>query len=87
MKTVILSRPVSEHARTVDEFVHEFSRRYPDRRLELVNIDSREGSAMAKSYDITRYPAILVLQDNGSSMMVWQDENLPLLDEVISYLH
>jgi hypothetical protein len=87
MKTVIVYRPNSEHGRKVEEFVHEYTRRYPAHRLEVMNIDSRDGSAIASLYDITSYPAILALNDDGSASMVWQDEMLPLLDDVAGYTH
>lgn len=87
MKTVILYRPVSEHARKVEEFVHEYTRRYPTHRVEILNIDTREGSVTASLYDITSYPAILALNDDGSASMIWQDEQLPLIDDVAGYTH
>lgn len=85
MKAVIIYRPNSEHGRLVDEFAHQFSRLHPDIHLELLNIDGREGSAMASLYDIVSYPAILALQDDGSANMVWEGDELPLIDEVAGY--
>lgn len=86
MKTVILYRPNSDHARRVEEFIHEYNRGYTNVRLEAVNVDSRDGAALASLYDIMSYPAIMVLQDDGAASMVWQGDQLPLLDEVESYL-
>jgi hypothetical protein len=85
MKTVIIYRPMSEFARSVEEFVHEFSRRYPDRPLEVLDIDGRDGGAMMSLYDIQNHPAVLALRADGSVSMVWQGEQMPLLDEVVSY--
>jgi hypothetical protein len=85
MKLVVLYRPVSEHRRAVEEFIHEYTRRYPSGRLEILNIDTREGSAIASIYDITSYPGVLALRDDGAASMVWQGETLPLLDEVAGY--
>jgi len=82
---VVLYRPESEHGRPVEEFVREFQHRYQDDKLELVNIDSREGNATASLYDIVQYPAILVLQTDGSLQNMWQGDALPLLDEVAAY--
>lgn len=84
MKVVIIYRPNSEHARSVDDFVYEFSRIYPDIHLELLNVDGRDGSAMASLYDVMSYPAILALQGDGSVNSVWQG-TVPLLDEVAAY--
>lgn len=86
MKVVVVYRSNSEHGRKTEEFIHEFSRRYPGRKLEALNVDGREGDAMAALYDVTRYPAILVLRDDGGMSMMWQGENLPLIDEIAGYL-
>lgn len=85
MKVLVLYRPDSEHGRMVDEFVHEFQARNATNKVELVNIDSREGSATASLYDIMAYPAVLVMQTDGNLQKVWQGEDLPLIDEVASY--
>jgi hypothetical protein len=85
MKVVILYRPKSEHARAVEMFVHDFQRRHGTTRLELVNVDEREGIAMVSLYDITSYPAFLVLANDGVLLQLWQGEQLPLMDEVASY--
>lgn len=85
MKLLILYRPNSEHGRTIEEFVHEFQARHREKRLETMNIDSREGIAMASLYDVVQCPAILVLQRDGFVQKMWQGPELPLMDEVASY--
>ncbi len=65
MKVLVLYRPNSEHGRTVEEFIHDFQQRHAEERLEVLNIDSRDGSAMASLYDIMQYPAVLVVQEDG----------------------
>ena len=87
MKVVILYRPNSEHGRRVEEFERVYKYRHADTRLELINIDTREGSSMASLYDIMEYPAILVLQTDGYAQKVWQGEIMPMMDEVVSYAH
>lgn len=84
MKLMVIYRPNSEHGRKVEEFAREYTRMHGG-KVELVHVDGREGSAMASLYDITRYPGILALRDDGSSLMVWQGEDLPLMSEVASY--
>jgi hypothetical protein len=85
MKLVVVYRPNSEHGRPTEEFVHEFSRRHPETRVEVMNIDGRDGGATASLYDVTSYPALLALREDGAASMVWQGERLPLLDEVAGY--
>ncbi|MDZ7744298.1 MAG: hypothetical protein U5K77_00850 [Candidatus Saccharibacteria bacterium] len=86
MKLLVIYRPVSEYARKVDEFVGMFKRLHPQTKIEMVSLDTREGSATASIYDIVQYPALLALRDDGSTLKVWQGEDLPLMDEVASYL-
>ena len=85
MKVLVLYRPNSEHGRVIEEFIHEFQRRFEEIKLEVLNIDSRDGSATASLYDIMQYPAILVLRGDGYLQKYWAGEELPLLDEVVGY--
>jgi hypothetical protein len=85
MKVLVLYRPNSEHGRLVEEFIHDFQSRHAEERLEILNIDSREGSAMASLYDIMQYPAVLVVQNDGSIQRSWEGETLPLMDEIAAY--
>lgn len=85
MKVLILYRPNSEHGRVVEEYIRDFQQRHGTHHLEVLNIDSRDGSAMATLYDIVQYPAILVLQDDGYIQRSWEGETLPLMDEVAAY--
>lgn len=86
MKVLVLYRPNSEHARLVEEFVQNFQSRHGDERLELVNIDTRDGNATASLYDVVQYPGVLVVQNDGSLQRSWSGEVLPLVDEVIAYV-
>ena len=83
MKVIIIYRPNSEHGRLVDEFIHEFNARSEGlHRLEVVNIDSREGDALANLYGLVQYPAVLVVQTDGSLQKSWEGgEMLPLVNE------
>jgi hypothetical protein len=85
MKVLILYRPESEHSRTIEEFIHEYQYRGLDQRIEVLNVDTREGSATASLYDVVQYPAILVLQNDGYPQKVWQGTEMPLLSEVAAY--
>jgi hypothetical protein len=86
MKVVILYRPNSEHASAVEAFVHDFQARYSEAKVEVLNIDERDGSAAASLYEIMDYPAIMVLRVDGQPLQIWQGSQLPLMDEVASYL-
>lgn len=85
MKVVILYRPNSEGSRVVEDFAREFARRYIDKKLELVSVDTRDGSATATLYDVMKCPAVLALGDDGQIIHQWQGETMPLLNEVSYY--
>lgn len=85
MKVVILYRPNSDHATPVEEFVREFERRDPGRKVELVSLNTRDGAAMASLYDIVDYPAVLALANDGTMLQWWQGQQLPLMNEVAAY--
>lgn len=86
MKVNVLYRPDSEHRSMVEEFARNFQSRtggiYP---IELLNADSREGSDLAKLYDVMQYPAILVIDQGGALQQLWEGDSLPLINEVIAY--
>jgi hypothetical protein len=60
-----------------------FRRLHPGKKIEVVSIDTRDGSATASIYDIMQHPAFLALRDDGSTLRVWQGKELPLMDEVV----
>jgi len=85
MKIVVLYRPDSEHGRAVETFVRDYQSQHVDSHLEVLNYDSRDGTAMASLYDIMQHPAILALRDDGSVLKIWEGAELPLTEEVASY--
>jgi len=84
MRLIILYRQNSEQARATEQFMHEYTRR-STKEIEIMDPDTREGTNFAEIYDITSYPAILALTDDGQPLNTWQGEMLPLMDEVAAY--
>jgi hypothetical protein len=85
MKIVVLYRPNSEHSRLVDDFIRDFQRNHESQHIEVLSLDTREGSATATLYDIVQYPAIMIMKTDGAIQKVWQGDTLPLMDEVAAY--
>jgi hypothetical protein len=87
MKVLVLYRPNSEFARRVEEFIHDLQTMHnvDERHLEVLDYDSREGSATASLYDVMSQPGIVVVGDDGAYVKSWQGDDLPLLDEVAGY--
>lgn len=87
MKVLILYRPNSEHATTVESFVRDFEHQHdPSEKIELVSVNTRDGAATAALYDVWNFPTIMVVTDDGRTMNMWQGEPMPLMDEVAAYL-
>ena len=85
MKVVILYHPNAEFAGLAEDFKRDFESRHQDRKVDLISLETVEGAEMAKLYDVVRYPAILVVANNGSLQKLWQDRPFPLFDEVAAY--
>lgn len=87
MQIIFLYRPQSEHSSKVTDYKRDLLSRYPEIKTKDIDIDSREGMNMANLYDIVRYPAILVITNDGQLINFWQDEIFPTKDELVSYLN
>lgn len=84
MRVVVLYHIKSEHGGTVEDYTHEYSR-FKGRELELISLETKVGAEMARLYDITNYPAIVAIADDGVLQQIWQGLPLPLMDEVSAY--
>lgn len=84
MKTSIIYRPNSEHARTVEEYMHDFKRR-TGWELSVLNPDTPDGANICRVYDIVEYPSIIALADDGQLQNSWRGLPLPTIDELSYY--
>jgi hypothetical protein len=85
MRTVIVYHPNQEFAGVVEDFKRDFESRQADKQVELISLETTPGAELAKLYDVVRYPAILVIAENGNLQKLWQDQPFPLFDEVAAY--
>lgn len=76
MKLIILYRERSDHARDVTTFVEMMRRQYPDKKAQLEDVDTRQGTATASLYGVVQYPAVILTSNDGR--VVLQQEGLPL---------
>ena len=84
MRVVVLYRTNSEQERPVLEFEREYNR-LTNRTLSLLDVNTRDGSAMASLYDIMQFPCVLALSGDGQVVQMWQGDHLPLINEVTYY--
>ncbi len=87
MKLLAFYRPNSENSRAFETFIRDFRYQHESLadRLEVIDIDSRDGVAMASLYDVFEHPALMVLGDDGSLVKEWTGASLPLMAEVAGY--
>ena len=87
MLVYIIYKKNSDHERKVEEYVTMFRKIHPQSQINLLEADSPKGLSFVNLYQITRYPTVLVIRENGEYVNGWLDnEDLPLMDEVFSYL-
>ncbi len=84
MKVVMLYRPNSEFARGAEEYAREFKRRTL-KHIEIVNIDTPEGSRMAQLYGVMDFPAFIAVADDGQLLNAWAGKPLPVMNELTAY--
>ena len=84
MKTVILYRPQSEHARAVEEFAHDIERQQ-NIHPQLLDVDTPGATALVDLYGITSYPAVIVTREDGQLIQLWAGDQLPLMQEVAAF--
>lgn len=85
MKTVVVYRKESDHAREVMTFLRDFSRR-TGKFIEEIDPDTREGESFCRTYDIVEYPTMVALSDNSQMQHMWRGRPLPQIDEVSYYV-
>jgi hypothetical protein len=81
----MLYRRRSEHATEVEQFVRDIAKSHSLQKVDLVDVDTRDGISTASLYGVMQYPAVLTLANDGQLIKDWQGKPLPLMDEVAYY--
>ncbi|HLC91698.1 MAG TPA: hypothetical protein VJC09_01470 [Candidatus Saccharimonadales bacterium] len=84
MKVYIIYQSDSDHARRVEEYVHDFRKEQVTRKVDLLDVNTEEGARQAELYDVVQYPAVLALANDGQILKSWQGE-FPLMNELAYY--
>lgn len=85
MKALILYKPSSEHDTPVQGYVREFFRR-TGKKLELVDVETREGISKAALYDVLQFPTLIAIRDDGEFIEKWPElERWPTMNELTYY--
>lgn len=84
MRTVVVYKDYSEHARAVEEFIRDFKHQ-TGRDLEVVDPYTTDGAAFCSTYDIVEYPTIIAVSNDGVMQNLWRGQTLPTISEVSYY--
>ena len=85
MRLVVLTKDGYDYSSAVDTFVTELESQASNSEVERLNPDTYEGESLARSLDIMEFPAVVVLDDNGTSVQQWLGMPLPPISEVSYY--
>jgi hypothetical protein len=85
MKAVVIYKERSDHARTVEDYLRDFSSR-TGKELETLNPDTPDGASLCRVYDIVEYPTIIALSDDGLLQSSWRGLPLPTISELSYYV-
>jgi hypothetical protein len=84
MRAVVVYKPNSEHARTVEDYLRDFTRQ-TGKQLETIDPETRDGADLCRTYDIVEYPSVLALSDDSHLQTMWRGLPLPTINEVSYY--
>ena len=83
MRVVCIYRDNQDYSRSVDEWLTNIYRQ-TGREIEAIDPDKNTG--FCEAYDVVEYPTILALGEQGDVRASWRGRNLPLTNEVLSYM-
>lgn len=69
----------------VESYLRDFKMQ-TGKEISTLDIDSPEGMELCRLYDITQYPAILAMDDEGRLQNAWVGEQLPRIGELSYYV-
>ena len=84
MRTIIVYKEESDHARAVIDFLREYEFQ-THARPEVIDPETPDGAQFCRTYDIVEYPSVLVTSDDGVLQHLWRGVPLPLISELESY--
>jgi hypothetical protein len=86
MRVICLYHQKSDHGSVVDTYTEDIKRQH-NVEIECLDLDSVEAARLAELYDVTIYPAFLVLDENGMLVWSWLEESMPLQQDIAYYVN
>lgn len=84
MRTFVVYRAQSEHATTVETFMHDFTKQ-TGKIIDTVDPDTPDGVHLMATYDIVELPSVVAIDDGGAMQNLWRGLPLPTISEVSYY--
>lgn len=84
MRVVVVAKDNTDYARSVSEFLTNFTRQ-TGRELETLDPETPEGDMFCRTYDIVEYPSVIALSNDGQVQNIWRGTILPTISEVSYY--
>lgn len=85
MKVTILYRPNTETESQVQAYARDFEHQ-TNKKLTLLDAESKEGIAFAGLYDVLQTPAIIAQEDDGHFLNSWTElDKWPTISELSFY--
>ncbi|HET8883966.1 MAG TPA: hypothetical protein VFM68_00665 [Candidatus Saccharimonadales bacterium] len=85
MRTLVIYKEESDHAREVIDYLRDFERQ-TGHALETIDPETRDGADFCRAHDIVEYPSIVALSDDGKLQNLWRGQPLPTISEVSYYV-
>lgn len=85
MRTFIVFKEQSDHARPVLDYLVDFNRQ-TGKQLATIDPETREGADLCRVYDVVEYPTIVAVDDNGVMQNMWRGLPLPTISELSYYV-
>lgn len=84
MNVTVIYKSQSDHGRTVEDFLRDFTRRTGS-ELTTLDPDTADGASFCRTYDVVEYPTIIALSHDGQLLNNWRGLPLPTISEVSYY--
>ena len=85
MRTVVIYKEHSDHAREVIDYLRDFEQQ-TGKNLEVMDPESRINEGFLRAYDIVEYPTLLATSSDGQLRQMWRGRPLPTISEVSFYV-
>ncbi|MCA9348693.1 hypothetical protein KC878_00940 [Candidatus Saccharibacteria bacterium] len=85
MRVYLFYRSHTENEPVIRDFMHDLKGR-GENDIQLMDLNTRDGSSLASLYDVMQTPSLLVTSDDGQVVNLSQG-TLPLANDVSYYTH